>query len=163
MEPEILIDLSPEQRELFKIRCDSGFNKLLGEHITKIAPGLIEGEMKVTPDLLQPWGFLHGGATISLLESVASAGAEFMCNLEVEQPFGVDVHVHHWKSGREGDTIRGVATFKEKVPSKKAGYKLFWDVAAYDGKGDAISDGVVEVKVVPKDYLAKKLAAQDAQ
>ena len=46
----------------------------------------------------------------------------------------------------------------ERKPSSKAGYKLYWDVAAYDGDGDVISDGVIVVKVVPKDYLAQKLA-----
>ena len=28
------------------------------------------------PDVLQPFGFVHGGATIALLETVASLGAQ---------------------------------------------------------------------------------------
>ena len=75
-----------------------------------------------------------------------------------EQPFGVEVTIRHKKSGREGDVARGVAKLAERKPSSKAGYKLYWDVAAYDGDGDVISDGVIVVKVVPKDYLAQKLA-----
>ena len=51
-----------------------------------------------------------------------------------------------------------MAKLAERKPSSKAGYKLYWDVAAYDGDGDVISDGVIVVKVVPKDYLAQKLA-----
>lgn len=117
-----------------------------------------EAEMPITPALLQPFGFLHGGATIALLESVASAGGELACDLETEQPFGVEVTIRHKKSGREGDVARGVAKLAERKPSSKAGYKLYWDVAAYDGDGDVISDGVIVVKVVPKDYLAQKLA-----
>ena len=72
--------------------------------------------------------------------------------------FGVEVTIRHKKSGREGDVARGVAKLAERKPSSKAGYKLYWDVAAYDGDGDVISDGVIAVKVVPKDYLAQKLA-----
>ena len=35
-----------------------------------------EAVMPVTPDVLQPFGFVHGGATIALLETVASLGAQ---------------------------------------------------------------------------------------
>ena len=144
--------------EVAQKRETQGLNHTLGVHFTKVEPGLVEAEMPITPALLQPFGFLHGGATIALLESVASAGGELACDLETEQPFGVEVTIRHKKSGREGDVARGVAKLAERKPSSKAGYKLYWDVAAYDGDGDVISDGVIVVKVVPKDYLAQKLA-----
>ena len=104
---------------------------------------------------------MHGGATIALLESVASAGGEFACDLETEQPFGVEVNIRHKKSGKAGD-LRGVATLAERVPSRRAGYKLIWNVAAYDDEGDVISDGTIVVKVVPKTYLAQKAAEREA-
>lgn len=144
--------------EVAQKRETQGLNHTLGVHFTKVEPGLVEAEMPITPALLQPFGFLHGGATIALLESVASAGGELACDLETEQPFGVEVTIRHKKSGREGDVARGMAKLAERKPSSKAGYKLYWDVAAYDGDGDVISDGVIVVKVVPKDYLAQKLA-----
>lgn len=144
--------------EVAQKRETQGLNHTLGVHFTKVEPGLVEAEMPITPALLQPFGFLHGGATIALLESVASAGGELACDLETEQPFGVEVTIRHKKSGREGDVARGVAKLAERKPSSKAGYKLYWDVAAYDGDGDVISDGVIVVKVVPKDHLAQKLA-----
>ena len=136
--------------EVAQKRETQGLNHTLGVRFTKVEPGFVEAEMPITPALLQPFGFLHGGATIALLESVASAGGELACDLEVT--------IRHKKSGREGDVARGVAKLAERKPSSKAGYKLYWDVAAYDGDGDVISDGVIVVKVVPKDYLAQKLA-----
>ena len=36
----------------------------------------VEAVMPVMPDVLQPFGFVHGGATIALLETVASLGAQ---------------------------------------------------------------------------------------
>ena len=152
------VDLAGAAWEVAQKRETQGLNHTLGVHFTKVEPGLVEAEMPITPALLQPFGFLHGGATIALLESVASAGGELACDLETEQPFGVEVTIRHKKSGREGDVARGVAKLAERKPSSKAGYKLYWDVAAYDGDGDVISDGVIVVKVVPKDYLAQKLA-----
>ncbi len=138
-------------------RETTGLNKTLGVTFTKIEPGHLEATMPITPAVRQPFGFLHGGATIALLESVASAGGELECDLETEQPFGVEVNIRHKKSGKSG-TLRGVATLAERKPSSKVGYKLYWDVAAYDDEGDVISDGVIVVKVVPKAYLAQKEA-----
>ena len=89
--------------EVAQKRETQGLNHTLGVHFTKVEPGLVEAEMPITPALLQPFGFLHGGATIALLESVASAGGELACDLETEQPFGVEVTIRHKKSGREGD------------------------------------------------------------
>ena len=86
--------------EVAQKRETQGLNHTLGVHFTKVEPGLVEAEMPITPALLQPFGFLHGGATIALLESVASAGGELACDLETEQPFGVEVTIRHKKSRR---------------------------------------------------------------
>ncbi len=144
--------------EIAQKRETKGLNHTLGIHFTKVEQGLVEAVMPITAALLQPFGFLHGGATIALLESVASAGGELVCDLETEQPFGVESTIRHKKSGREGDTARGVAKLVDRKPSTKVGYKLYWDVTAYDGAGDVLSEGTFVVKVVPKDYLAQKLA-----
>lgn len=68
----------------------------------------VEAVMPVMPDVLQPFGFVHGGATIALLETVASLGAQQGTDLESERPFGVDVHVRHRKAVASG-TLLGVA------------------------------------------------------
>lgn len=150
-------ELTGAALEVAKKRETQGLNHTLGVKFTKVEDGLVEAVMPITPAILQPFGFVHGGATIALLESVASAGGEFACDLETEQPFGVHVDIRHKKSGKSG-SVRGVAKLTDRVPSTKAGYKLMWDVAAYDDAGDVMSDGVIVVKVVPKDYLAKKEA-----
>lgn len=150
-------ELTGAALEVAKKRETQGLNHTLGVKFTKVEDGLVEAVMPITPAILQPFGFVHGGATIALLESVASAGGEFACDLETEQPFGVHVDIRHKKSGKSG-SVRGVAKLTDRVPSTKAGYKLMWDATAYDDAGDVMSDGVIVVKVVPKDYLAKKEA-----
>lgn len=110
----------------------------------------VEATMPITPDLYQPFGYLHGGATIALLETVASVGTERNTDFDKERPFGIDVHVRHWKSGKTG-MLRGVAEL-----DRREGTKLFWNVAAYDDEGDLISDGVVMTKIVSLERLAQK-------
>ncbi len=126
------------------------FTEYLGIEFTEIAPDHVAAVMPIRPEILQPFGFVHGGATISLLESVASLGTENIADLDVERPFGIDVHVRHRKSGRAG-RVRGVADL-----ARVEGNKYFWDVAAYDDEGDVMSEGTVMCKVVSLERLAEK-------
>lgn len=115
----------------------------------------VELQMPILPEFLQPFGFLHGGATIALLESAASAGATNNANLEVERPFGVEVTVRHRKSGKVG-MLRGVADL-EKIE----GNKQYWRVVAYDDEGDIVSEGEVICKIVSLERLAQKARAAE--
>ncbi|MGI6104717.1 MAG: PaaI family thioesterase [Raoultibacter sp.] len=110
----------------------------------------VEMRMPITPRTFQPHGFLHGGITIALLESAASAGAENNTDFDKELPFGIDVQIRHRKSGTSG-YLRGVAEL-ERVE----GIKWFWKVTAYDDENDVISDGMIMVKIVPLSRLEEK-------
>lgn len=110
----------------------------------------VEATMPITPEFHQPFGFLHGGATIALLETVASVGTERNTDFDKERPFGIDVHVRHRKSGKSG-TLRGVADL-----ARREGNKLFWTVVAYDDEGDVVSDGEIMTKIVSLERLAEK-------
>lgn len=137
-----------------------GLNETLGVKFTSVELDRVEAYMPASAGVKQPFGFVHGGATIALLESVASLGSQIRCNLETELPFGVDVHVRHRKSAR-GGIVRGVATFNREEPAhgRAGGVKQFWDVAAYDDAGDVMSEGVIVAKVVSKERLAARNAA----
>ena len=136
-----------------------GLNKTLNVEFLVAEPDCVEARMPIGPHITQPFGLVHGGATIALLESAASLGAGLRCNLEKEQPFGVDVHVRHRKSGRAG-YVRGVAQYDHDEPSygRAGGIKQYWTVTAYDDAGDVMSEGTIIVKVVER----ARLAARDA-
>lgn len=112
--------------------------------------GFVEMTMPILSEYLQPFGYLHGGATITLLETAASIGAAQNVDLEKERPFGVEVRVCHRKSGRSG-MLRGVAKL-----DRREGNKQFWDVVAYDDAGDVVSEGEIVCKVVSLERLAEK-------
>lgn len=138
-----------------------GLNKLMNVEFIEETPDCVRADMPIVPELYQPWGFLHGGATIALLESVASRGAELRTDLEKERPFGIDVHVRHWKSGQSG-ALHGAAVF-----DRVEGNKQFWNVEATDDEGDVISNGVIITKIVSFERLAQKererAAAKESQ
>ncbi len=137
-------------------------NDVLNISFKSITKERVEATMLVTPDLYQPFGFLHGGATISLLESAASCAAEQHANFEKDRPFGVDVHVRHRKSMTEG-TLVGVAELDHQEISEYSGaLKQFWKVTAYDEENDVISEGIIETKIVSVEYLEAKNRARAA-
>ena len=100
----------------------------------------VEATMPIVPEVFQPHGYLHGGATIALLETVASIGTEQNTDFDKERPFGIDVQVRHRKSGTE----------------RTGAVKQYWNVAAYDDAGDVVSDGVIMTKIVSLARLAQK-------
>ncbi|RDB62594.1 PaaI family thioesterase [Gordonibacter sp. 28C] len=128
---------------------------LLGIEVASANDDRVEAVMPVTPDLHQPFGFLHGGATIALLETVASVGAERRADFDRERPFGVDVHVRHRKSAKHG-VLRATAELDREEPSRAGGRKQFWNVAAVDEEGDVVSEGVIVTKIVSLERLAEK-------
>lgn len=110
----------------------------------------VEATMPITPSVMQPFGFLHGGATLALLETVASRGAELMTDFSKELPFGISISARHRKSGKAG-LITGVAEL-----NRIDGKKQFWNITAYDESGDVISDGEFMTMIVSLEYLAEK-------
>ena len=127
-----------------------GLISLLGIRFTEATPERCEAVMPITNAVLQPFGFVHGGATLALLETVASRAAELRADLETERPFGTRVDVRHRKSGRAG-SVRGVAEL-ERVED----VKQIWRVNAYDDEGDVMSTGTFETKIVTLAYLAER-------
>lgn len=127
----------------------SGLVEELGMEFLLSTPERVEMRMPITPRVLQLYGFVHGGATIALLETAASWGAALRSDFAVERPFGIEANIRHWKSGREG-SILGVAEFDREEKNKQ-----FWKVTAYDDSGDVMSSGTFVTKIVSLERLAE--------
>ena len=132
-----------------------GLIQTLGIETVSASRTRVEMTMPITDAVLQPFGVLHGGATISLLETAASFGAEQSTDLATQRNFGVEVHVRHRKNGA-GSLLRGVAELAGEEPTRSGGVKQTWSVAAFDEEGDVVSEGTVVVKIVSLEYLAER-------
>ena len=125
----------------------------IGIEFTEASAQRVGGAMRIDALFHQPYGFVHGGVTLTLLESVASKGAEFYTDFARERPFGVHIDVRHRKSAREG-TLRGVAEFDHAEGFENR--TQVWRVAAYDDAGDVVSEGTFKTKVVTLERLREK-------
>jgi 1,4-dihydroxy-2-naphthoyl-CoA hydrolase len=75
--------------------------KTLGIHILEASPQKVVAEMEVTPRLHQPFGYLHGGASVALAETVASIGA-YLAAPEGYTSFGLEINANHLRSVQSG-------------------------------------------------------------
>lgn len=58
--------------------------------------------MPITDKTRQPYGLLHGGITMVLAETAASAHASWGVDLNEKMPVGIEINASHVRSAREG-------------------------------------------------------------
>ncbi|CAM2881223.1 PaaI family thioesterase [Salinicoccus roseus] len=78
-----------------------GLIELLEIEVVRDEPGLMVMGMPVTEKVLQPYGYLHGGANVVLAETAASRGATGLI-AEDEITFGMEVNANHIKTKQSG-------------------------------------------------------------
>ena len=105
----------------------------LGIQYTYASHERIEATMPVDHRTRQPFGILHGGATLALAETVAGLGSMVICNPD-EFVVGMQVSGNHISSAHEGDTVRAVATIVHKGRSSHV-----WNVDVFTSTGKLVS------------------------
>ncbi|MER3444806.1 MAG: competence protein ComA [Meiothermus sp.] len=97
----------------------------LGIRVTEATPERVVAEMEVTPRHHQPFGFLHGGASVALAETVASIGA-FLAAPEGHTSFGLEINANHLRPMRSGK-VTAVA-----IPLHKGRTTHVWSIEIRD-------------------------------
>ncbi len=69
--------------------------------IVEQSPDRVVMTMPVTAYHHQPWGYLHGGASIALAETAATLGAFLNCPPDMVA-FGQEINANHLRPVREG-------------------------------------------------------------
>ncbi len=136
-----------------------GMAKTLGLRVLEESSTHVLMEMPVTDALVQPFGFLHGGATISLLESAASWAAALGTDFATERAFGSHIDVHHLNSVT-GGLVRGSATLESTRDLGERGSKQTWAVEAKDEQGRTVSCGTITTRTVSLRYLSSRRDAE---
>ncbi len=86
-------------------------NERLQVVVTEASPERIVATMPVEGNR-QPYGLLHGGASVALGETLGSVLASLNCP-EGKQAVGVDIYATHHRSALEG-TVTGTTTLLSK-------------------------------------------------
>ena len=77
----------------------------LGIEIIDVGEDFIKAKMPVDHRTVQPFGLLHGGASVSLAESLGSIGALLSLNNPAKSCVGIEINANHVKSVSQGSVI----------------------------------------------------------
>lgn len=105
----------------------------LGISLTYVSDSRVEATMPVDHRTRQPFGILHGGATLALAETVAGLGSMLSIKPE-EYAVGMQVSGNHISSAHEGDTVRAVATIVHRGRSSHV-----WNVDVFTSTNKLVS------------------------
>jgi 1,4-dihydroxy-2-naphthoyl-CoA hydrolase len=74
----------------------------LGILFTEIGADFVRGTMPVDTRTVQPYGLLHGGASVALAETLGSMGASMCVDAAEYQVVGQEINANHVRAARDG-------------------------------------------------------------
>ncbi|HEY2466153.1 MAG TPA: hotdog fold thioesterase [Steroidobacteraceae bacterium] len=80
----------------------------LGILFTEIGADFVRGTMPVDGRTVQPYGLLHGGASVALAETLGSMGASMCVDATEYQVVGQEINANHVRAAR-GGLVTGTA------------------------------------------------------
>lgn len=135
LEKAVLAEIRPTEVPLDKLN-QRGKHALMGNlgiQYTYASENRVEATMPVDERTRQPFGILHGGATLALAETVAGMGSMLICKPD-EIIVGMQVSGNHISSAHEGDTVRAVGTIIHKGRSSHV-----WNVDVFTSTDKLVS------------------------
>ncbi|MHC0039015.1 hotdog fold thioesterase [Pseudoneobacillus sp. C159] len=104
----------------------------LGIEIISLEKGKVVATMPVDERTRQPFGLLHGGASVALAETVASIGAYELVDKETEAVVGLEINANHVKGKRDGMVTATATTLHQGKTT------MIWEIRIVDEENQLI-------------------------
>jgi 1,4-dihydroxy-2-naphthoyl-CoA hydrolase len=121
-----------ESDELGSLLDRGGVARDLGVEFVELEVGRVVARMPIDGRHLQPFGYLHGGVSVLLAESVASIGAFLNCP-PGKGAFGSEINASHLRPKRAGGVLTATGT-----PVHAGRRSQVWQVMVEDEDGKAV-------------------------
>lgn len=146
IEKVILAEMHPTEIPLDQLnaRARHALMGNLGIQYTYASETRVEATMPVDERTRQPFGILHGGASLALAETVAGLGSMILAKPD-EMVVGMQVSGNHMSSAHEGDTVRAVATIIHRGRSSHV-----WNVDIFTSTDKLVSSVRVVNSILKK-------------
>jgi 1,4-dihydroxy-2-naphthoyl-CoA hydrolase len=115
----------------------------LGIVFTELGPDYLRATMPVDARTLQPYGLLHGGASVLLAETLGST-AGMLCVADGELAVGIEINANHLNAVREGK-VTGTAR-----PLKVGRRTQVWEIRIEDDAGQLACISRLTLAVIAK-------------
>jgi 1,4-dihydroxy-2-naphthoyl-CoA hydrolase len=119
----------------------------LGIQFTEIGEDFLRARMPVDERTRQPFGVLHGGASVVLAETLGSTGATLCVDTEQYQCVGQEINANHLRAARAG-TVTGTAR-----PVHLGRRSQVWSIDIVNEDGKLVCTSRLTVAVIPRGSL----------
>lgn len=116
--------------------------------LTEVGDNYLKGTMPVDGRTRQPFGLLHGGASVALAETLGSIASWLMVDPEVFIGVGIEINANHIKAVTHG-VVTGICR-----PIHARGRNHIWEIRIFDEAGDLCCISRFTCSIVPKARLA---------
>lgn len=118
----------------------------LGIEFTAIGADFIEARMPVDKRTHQPFGLLHGGASVALAETLGSMAAACCVDLSKQFCVGLDINANHVRGVKTG-YVTGIT--KPVHIGKKT---QVWEIRIMNESGDLVCISRITMAVLDRMY-----------
>jgi 1,4-dihydroxy-2-naphthoyl-CoA hydrolase len=116
----------------------------LGMRVTEIGDDFIRGSMPVDARTRQPFGLLHGGASVALAETLGSLAGNLCLDSTRDVAVGLDINANHIRAITQG-TVTGTARALHIGRMTQV-----WEIRIEDEKQRLVCISRLTLAVVPK-------------
>ena len=116
----------------------------LGIEFTEIGPDFLRATMPVDARTRQPYGLLHGGASVLLAETLGSTAGN-LCVPEDRICVGIEINANHVRGAREG-VVTGTAR-----PLHIGRATHVWEIRIEDARGRLVCISRLTLAVVARE------------
>ncbi len=135
-----------KQYDLDKLNSmsDNNMNTYLGIHFSAITENTLEATMPVTERTRQPYGILHGGASVVLAETVGSVASSLVVDRDRFMVVGMEINANHLRPVLSGN-VRALCS-----PLHLGKSSHVWDIKIYDGENRLICVSRLTVAIIER-------------
>jgi 1,4-dihydroxy-2-naphthoyl-CoA hydrolase len=123
---------------------DNTMGQHLGIEFTEVGEDFLKGRMPVDHRTRQPYGLLHGGASVALAETLGSVASAFVVDRRQYNAVGLEINANHLRGVREG-FVTGIAR-----PLHLGKTTHVWDIRIYDEKEKLVCVSRLTVAIIKK-------------
>ncbi|OIQ96002.1 esterase YdiI [mine drainage metagenome] len=120
----------------------------LGEHLgilfTEIGDNYLKATMPVDHRTTQPYGLLHGGASVALAETLGSVASALVIDTDKNICVGLEINANHVRGVKSG-IVKGIVT-----PIHIGASTHVWEIKIFDDKEKLICVSRLTVAVLQK-------------
>jgi uncharacterized protein (TIGR00369 family) len=119
----------------------------LGINFTELGDDFVRATMPVDQRTRQPYGLLHGGASVVLAETIGSMGAAMCIDMQQYQCVGQEINANHVRAARSG-LVTGTAR-----PVHLGGRSHVWAIDIVNEAGKLVCTSRLTVAIIRRGAL----------